>query len=258
MRTFHDTESRQINILDERFYQFEKGVYFPSVTTVLEAYPKGYGFTNWLKQVGFNADHIVREAADVGSKIHNTIEAHLKGEDVHWMSEDGSANFTLQEWKMLMGYREFMQLYKPKVLGVEVELVSELYEVGGTIDLPCEINGERWIIDHKTSNAIHKTHELQLCAYAKMWNEAYPQQKIDRVGVLWLKALTRGPDRTGKKIQGEGWQVVEFSRKNKTGKTVTGKEAIELGFKLYQHTRAIWDEENPDYKPKNLIYPDHL
>ncbi len=258
MRIYHDTETKQINVLDERFYEYEKGLYFPSVTTVLGVYPKGYGFNQWLKQVGFNADHILKEAGEIGSKIHNAIEAHLNGATLTWVNEDGSGNFTFHEWQMLMRYNEFKTLFKPEILGVEVELVSSLYEVGGTIDLPCMINGERWIIDHKTSNAIHTSHELQLCAYAKMWNEEFPDQKIDRVGALWLKALTRGPDKSGKKIQGEGWQLVEWKRKDKLGKMVGGKEAIELGFKLYQHTRAIWDEENPNYKPKNLIYPDHI
>jgi hypothetical protein len=60
---------------------------------------------------------------------------------------------------------------------------------------------------------------------------------------MWLRAQTRGEDKTRKKIQGAGWQLKEFDRN------------YEDGFKLFQHTKALWNEENPNYKPKNLIYP---
>jgi hypothetical protein len=258
MKIVHNAESKQINVLDERFYQSHKddALFYPSVTTVLNVYPKGIGFTQWLKQVGFNADHIVKEAGEIGSKIHHAIENHLKGIEIHWINEDGSHNFTLREWQMLMSFKDFMTIHTPELLGVEVEIVSDTLRIGGTIDMPCVINGETWLIDHKTSNAIHRTHELQLCAYAHMWNEVHPDQPIDRVGVMWLKAKTRGIDKTGKKLQGKGWQVVEFTRKDADGKLLKGKQAIDAGFALYNHTRAIWDEENPKYTPKNLEYPD--
>ena len=52
MKIFYDGEAKQVNVLDERFYLSKKlpGVYFPGVTTILEAYYKGYGFNEWLKQ----------------------------------------------------------------------------------------------------------------------------------------------------------------------------------------------------------------
>lgn len=246
MKLFHDNESHQINILDERFYQSDNGEYYPSVTTVLSVYPKGYGFIKWLKDVGSNATQVMEEAGAVGTKIHAAIEDFLKGNELKWMDEEGNGNYTLIEWQMLMKFHDFWQTYKPTILGVEIELVSDSMRIGGTIDLPCIINGERWLIDHKTSNSIYTTHELQLSAYSMMWNEANPDQKIDRTGVMWLKAATRGADKSGKKIQGAGWQLKEFPRH------------YTEGFKLYQHCRALWNEENPNYKPKNLIYPDSL
>ena len=76
-----------------------------------------------------------------------------------------------------------------------------------------------------------------------MWNELNPDYKIDKTAILWLKALTRGADKKGIAIQGKGWQLKEFDR------------PYEDAFKLFQYTQAIWEEENPNYKPKNLIYP---
>ena len=45
------------------------------------------------------------------------------------------------------------------------------------------------------------------------------------------------------------------TRKDADGKLLKGKQAIDAGFALYNHTRAIWDEENPKYTPKNLECP---
>jgi hypothetical protein len=241
---FYNGDAKQINVLDERFYESQKnpGVFYPSVTTILEAYYKGYGYYEWLKQVGFNADEIMRKAGDQGTNVHNMIESYLKGNKVNWIKEDGSVNYTLEEWQMLCKFIEFFQREKPEILTIEFNIVSESMKYGGTIDMICRMRNQVWLIDHKTSNYIHKTHELQLSAYATAWNELNPNYKIDRCGILWLKASTRGEGK-GDVIQGVGWQLKEFDR-----------PYLEA-FKLFEHTQAIWNEENPNYKPKNLIYP---
>lgn len=248
MKIFHNPEIQQINFLDERFYTVDNETFYPSVTTVLEVYPKGYGFIQWLKDNGNNADEVVRRAAEQGSNVHDAIDEYLKGNPIEW-GANGS-NYLFEEWQMICKFIEFWQALKPTLYASEVKIISEKFKLGGTIDIVCEINfnnkKERWLIDTKTSNGIHTSHELQLAAYAKMWNEQHPELKIDRTGVMWLKAQTRGADKKGVSIQGKGWQIKEFPRH------------YEDAFKLYEHTRAIWDEENPDYKPKNLTYPDRF
>src|SRR5690606_35838335 len=123
-------------------------------------------------------------------------------------------------------------------LSAETQLFSESLRLGGTTDLVLRINGETWMIDFKTSNGIYKTNELQLAIYKEMWDEKNTP-KIDRYGVLWLNSQTR----TEKEFQGVGWQLKEF----------TSLHAHNV--KLFHHTRALWDEENPNYKPRNLSYP---
>ena len=39
------------------------------------------------------------------------------------------------------------------------------------------------------------------------WNELNPENKIQRTGILWLNAATRGEDKKGINIQGKGWQI---------------------------------------------------
>ncbi len=247
MKTFHKPEDNCVEFLDERFYTRDGETFYPSVTTVLDVYPKGFGYMQWLKDMGSNAGEVLARAGEQGTKVHNAIEKYLKGELVGW-APDGKVLYSELEWQMIMRFVEFWNTYKPIIIaGPEKTLISETIKVGGTIDIVCEINGELWLIDYKTSNGIYKTHELQLAAYCTLWNEFnIPERHIKRTGDLWLKSRTRGVDKTGKKMQGKNWSLVEFDRH------------YEDGFKLYEHVRRIWDEENPNPKPKNLIYPDKI
>ena len=235
MKIFRNYE--KIQILDERFYTIDRSVYYPSVTTVLSAYPKGIFFNEWLKREGANADEILKSAGDQGSNVHNAIDSFEKGNAVTWFNDDGINNYSLLEWQMISRYMEF-RLQVEKVENTEMVLFSKEHRLGGTLDCVCMIEGQRWLIDFKTSNAIHKTHELQLAIYKEMY-EQQEGLKIDRYGVLWLKSATR----TDKPpLQGIGWQIKEFTKDH------------EHNLKLFNHTRALWDEENPNYKPKNLEY----
>lgn len=240
-KVIHNPDLKQINFLDTRFYTVNEINYYPSVTSVLDIYPKGYGFIDWLKQVGYNADIIVEKAGTQGSKIHDAIDKFLNGIEIKW--EDG---YSLEEWKMILRFYEFWDKYKPKIITNESKMISETIGVGGTLDLVCEINGEIWLIDYKSSNAIYKTYELQIAAYSKMWNEINPAQKIKRCGLLWLKSATRGEDKQEKKIQGSGWQLKEFERH------------YEDAFKIFEHALAIWREENPNPKPMNKVLADRI
>jgi hypothetical protein len=85
-----DHESKQINFLDQRFYQ-RNDKYYPSITRVLQCYPKGKFFEGWLKDVGWSAEHIARRAAETGTKTHDLIERYLQGEKLEWLKPDGSA-----------------------------------------------------------------------------------------------------------------------------------------------------------------------
>ena len=72
-------ELKQINFLDKRVYQRAEGIYYPSVTTILQYMPKTKFFETWIKDVGHNADIIMRRAGEEGTLTHNAIEDLLKG-----------------------------------------------------------------------------------------------------------------------------------------------------------------------------------
>jgi hypothetical protein len=244
MKVVHNTDIQQITFLDERFYfDKETGFYQPSVNTVLDVYPKGYGFNQWLKDLGSNADEVMKKAGDQGTRIHDAIKAFLMGDEIKW-TEGEKDNYNLDEWMMILKFYEFYSTYKPKVIAVEESLVDSELGFGGTLDLVCELEGIIWYIDWKSGNSIHKTNKIQVAAYQRIWNKQR-KEKIARLGCMHLKAMTRGADKTGKTIQGEGWKLDEV-------------EDADHMYKLFEHSQVLWREENPNPLPKNLVYPDRI
>jgi ATP-dependent exoDNAse (exonuclease V) beta subunit len=233
-----DEESRQINFLDQRFYKRQEH-YYPSITYVLSFFPKGRFFEDWLKQVGQNADYLAQKAAETGTQVHNLIEKYLnlkEGEEILWVSENYTANYSLEVWKMFLKFIDFWETYKPQLLETEVHLFSDEHKIAGTCDLVLEINGVIWILDIKTSNSLHTSYDLQTAAYAKCWNESF-DKKVERSGILWLKSQKRGSDKTGKKIQGKGWEIYESSR------------SIDENWSYFEKVYDLFKLENPNAKP---------
>src|SRR6056300_1217904 len=90
----YDGQLEQITFLDKRVYKKEESVYFPSVTTVLQYMPKNKFFDNWLKDVGHNADLIMRKAAQEGTQVHEAAEKLVLGEEISWMDDYGNAKYS--------------------------------------------------------------------------------------------------------------------------------------------------------------------
>jgi len=245
MAILHKSARGRIDFLDERFYTNDGIHFYPSVTTVLEVLPKGAGYYQWLKDVGNNADIVIKKAADSGSKVHHALEEYLLGKEIRWTDKKGNACYNWEEWQMINRFVDFWKSYNPGLLAVELNMISDKFLLGGTLDIICYINNELWIIDTKTSNQVHDSHALQLAAYAMMWNDTHEEQ-VQRIGVMHLKALSKGKDKTGKKIQGEGWKLHEF------------EEPLANLWESFCDLRRIWDRQHPNYKPKNLSLPDRL
>lgn len=237
-----DPTSRQITILDSRYYQRKEGIYYPSVTYVLSYFPKDRFFEGWMKDVGHNADIIMRRAGDEGTQVHKAIEDYLAGEEITWIDDFGNVRYGLEVWKMILKFADFWETHKPTLVESETHLFSDELKVAGTGDLVVRIGDELWLLDIKTSNNLHYTYDLQLSVYRQAWNELF-DTKIDKTGILWLKASTRGADKTGKKIQGQGWQL----------KPTEGE--LEENLEVFKHLYEIFKVKNPDLKPYSEILP---
>jgi len=238
----YSDDSKQITIGDQRFYQRKAKTFYPSVTYVLSYFPKGKFFENWMKDVGHNSDIIARKAADEGTETHEAIEKFLNGEELVWINEYGKAKYNLIVWQMILRFADFWNTVKPRLIATEQHIFSDEYQYAGTIDLVVEIEGKIWLLDIKTSNSLHTSYDLQLAAYAQAWNENF-DTPIENTGIIWLKSSSRGADKSGKKLQGDGWALKVPHNPYQNN--------LQSFLKVYD----IFKLENPDMKPYSEKLP---
>ena len=234
-------DHKQITLPDSRYYR-RNGQYYPSVTYVLQSYPKGKHFEDWLKKVGYSADWIVKKASEEGNAVHLMIEKYFKGKELNYLNEHGYPKMDPHVWQMFLKFVDFWETYQPTLIETEVHLFSDELKVAGTCDLICEIDDVLWIIDFKTSNHLQTTYDLQSAIYAKMYEECFGKT-AERIGVMWLKSKSRGQDKSGKKLKGKGWEIYESTRSQ------------EENLNIFKSVKQIFDLENPKHKPATTSFP---
>jgi len=234
----YQINDKQLTFLDSRFYKTDDGGFVPSVTTILECYPKGAAYYNWLKEAGKDADEIRDEAGRRGSVVHKLTEDYDTGEEVQLVNKNGSIDYKLNEWAMFERYVEFRRRFQFVTDCIELNIISKDLGYAGTIDRVINMNGERILLDIKTSNAIYPSYWLQLAAYRALLYSAGIE--VDKVAILWLNAKTRTEGKKGD-IQGIGWQMIT-------------KEDTKDDIALFYATHQLWLAENQTSKPKQLTY----
>ena len=235
---------KQINFLDRRVYKRDKGVYYPSVTTILQYMPKNKFFDNWLKDVGHSADIIMRKAGKEGTQVHEASEALVLGKEVNWVDDYGNAKYSQLVWEMIMKFHDFWTTTKPELISTEDFVFSDKFKYAGTADLVVKMDGETWLLDIKTSNNLHRSYNLQLAAYAKAIEEV-KGIKIDRTGIIWLKSSTRSSSKKKGVYQGKGWQIKVI-------------DEIDYNFDLFKTIYKLYLLENPNTEPIYKSYPTTL
>jgi hypothetical protein len=235
----YSNDNKQVNVLDQRFYR-RNGKYYPSVSSILNYFPKNQFFHSWLKDVGHNSEIIANKAAGEGTQVHNAVEAFLNGQEITWIDEYGNAKYNLDVWRMILKFADFWNTHKPELIATEYHLFSDEHEYAGTADLVVKLFDNIWLLDLKTSNSLHTSYDLQLAAYAQAWNETH-NEKVTHTGILWVKANTRGEGK-GDKIQGKGWELKVVSD-------------IESNFKMFKNIQEIYKLENPNSKPMTESLP---
>ena len=237
-------ELKQINFLDRRVYKRGEGVYYPSVTTILQYMPKNKFFETWMKDVGHNADLIMRKAGKEGTQVHEAAEALVKGEEVTWMDDYGRAKYSQVVWEMILKFYEFWSTYKPELISTEDFVWSDEHKYAGTADLVVKLDGKIWLLDLKTSNSLHKSYDLQLASYAVALKESKGIE-IERTGIIWLKSYTRSASKKKGVYQGKGWQIKNIDK-------------IEENFELFKLIYRLYTLENPNTEPIYNSYPTTL
>jgi hypothetical protein len=235
------TKTNQLTFVDGRFYHDEDGNYFPSATTLLEAYPKPYQLIQWMKEMGSKADEIRDNAGRRGSTVHQLTEDYDHGMDCTLLDDNGRPKYSLEEWNMFERYVEFSENHKPEHIMIEQTIVSNKLKFAGTLDRVCIIDGKRYLLDIKTSNGIYNSYWLQLAAYKELYlGIAEDMAPIEGVAILWLNAKTRTHGKNGV-IQGPGWQMVT-------------KDDTAPDWSLFKAVQQLWNAEHENDKPREFSY----
>lgn len=221
----------QINLDENRYYEIAPGEYVPSITTILNAYPKGYGFNKWLASLTSyeESQKILHKAGDRGSHVHNAIETLLSGEELNYTDHPYGSNkpFTPEEWKFVLSFMNWFEKTKPIVKSIEETVYGQGW--AGTVDLVCKIDNKPVIVDWKTSSAIHESHKCQIAAYA----------------------TAHGIDEA---------RIIRLGSRHKCGyeEKILSADDIKKYYALFENVRAIWKHENPNPHPRFLEVPEKL
>src|SRR3989304_4844741 len=114
------------------------------------------------------------KAADAGTLAHLFVENHLRG--LPDPSREGILSDVVSKAEgCYMTFLDWEKSNSIKVLDSEVELTSEFYPFGGTIDHVIQgaltQNGKVDILDIKTGKDIYLEAKIQVKAYGVLWNE---------------------------------------------------------------------------------------
>lgn len=239
----------QLTTLDERWYYREvlnkkenktETTFYPSSSWICSFYPKGIAFYKWLADKGWDeAETIKKSAGDKGSKVHKAIEDLIKGKELcitdKYYNEtlDKEEELNPEEWNCIRTFKDWCDEMKPKFILTEQSAINEKIGYGGTIDCVCDINGQIYLIDFKTSQNIWKEYELQVSSYKGLLPCIDKTKDID-LNFVKLAILQVGYNR------------------NKNGYKFT---EIEDKFDLFLNAKAIWNEEVSNKEPKQKDYP---
>lgn len=245
---FADSETNRISFLDSRFYRCADGSFVPSVTTILEAYPKGAAFYEWLKKHGQDSDEIRDEAGRRGSVVHEATERLDLGETLDLMDADGAPRYKLREWSMISKYVEFRQRFPAEVHAVETKLADAGLGYAGTLDRVMTIEGTTYLVDIKTSGSVWPSYWLQQAAYHRLLHatgrlgDLFPNGVPEiKLAILWLNSAHRSNGKAGD-IQGTGWKLIPQP------------DSTERYLDLFEKTRGLWMAENGDAQPRQTSY----
>ena len=167
-----------------RYYTID-GVNMPSVTSILGQIPEKKKILDaWRTAVGEKmAKYISVSATTRGKSTHTLIENHLKNED---QKSIGITAVTP------LGLFRIMKPYLARLDNIhclEEYLYSKEINVAGQVDCIAEYKGKLSVVDFKTSTKqrdedYNYGNFLQCSAYAKMFEEIYPNKKIEQTVIL--------------------------------------------------------------------------
>lgn len=155
-------------------------MHYPSVTTLLGVLPLPEGLLNW-QSFNSNADAYMSERAMVGTTAHYYFECKNAEElpnhtpvleqDIEWKYLNPSIAEKIGN--ICRKIKIVKQMHEFKPLWLEAKVWSHKLKTAGRVDFIGYLNGEKAIVDLKTSRKffddpeeLYDKHEIQLSAYA--------------------------------------------------------------------------------------------
>lgn len=235
----------RVTTIDERWYARDKvnpetGLpeyeFVPSVTWICEHYPKGTAFYKWLASKGWDEAEAIKNAAgDKGSRVHYAIRDLIEGKTVSidskykTSSDEEEKELSLEEYECVMAFEAWHKETKPEFLGCEFIVWGDGY--AGTVDLLCKIDGQSYLVDFKTSQYVWPSHELQVSAYKRAWEEASGLPGTDDLKLAILQV--------GYKLNKKRYKFTE----------------VEDQYNEFLAAKTIWAKEQKGVEPKQREYP---
>lgn len=214
---------------DSKFKEIN-GVELPRVTYVLNTISKGEYLIEWVKKLIkeylFNfvskggvvdRNNIVKineilgelnktalkEAGFIGTDFHNILENIGKGIELPEIKEP-----RVKEWIDL--FNEWIKSNVKTFVETEKDIFTDTY--CGTLDALVELkDGKLAVLDYKTSKYIYDTHELQVAAYVKAY-EQMKNVKIDTAFILRFEKGDKKPLMEVKEITAINYQAEIFNK----------------------------------------------
>lgn len=183
----------------------------PRINYKLKDGTKVQGVTTILKNCGWNTDALVgwaynqgrdgkdrfetsKEAADIGTLVHERIEYYLKKDkDIMPILEQYSDKQLEKSTIAFNNFLDWINQNKIEILYIEPNLVSEQHRYGGTPDLIIKMNNKYTLIDWKGSRKVYSDYFLQLGGYVYLIKENY-DIKIDDIHILRFSKAINGWD----------------------------------------------------------------
>lgn len=219
-----------VSTLGARFYNMpDKDIWFekmeivltkaqrPSVTTILEVWPKGKEFWDWLaSRMSYEEAIFERDmGGERGTRCHDTYENLAYGDTYSFeayaeMYFRGQPEIAVPEWRKIEAFEQWhtdwgspgVVTRRNGVPAIECALYSWEHGYAGTTDKVYtggKFGSKRIMVDYKTSKGIWDSFWAQLAAYFVAWHEM-GEEPIDGIAIFRPNA---------KKACGYDFEVIE-------------------------------------------------
>ena len=148
-------------------YRLADNTRVPGVTTITGTL--GWSketLCRWHNKMGLqqiDTSKYVSDKADIGTLAHRMVECHLTGEPLD--TSDYSQNQIDLAENCLISFFEWQKAHDIQIINHEMQIVSETYGFGGTLDLQGLVDGIMEISDLKTGSGIYPEHYIQVAGY---------------------------------------------------------------------------------------------